>query len=427
MRLSEEQQYIADAILRGESVAILCEAGYGKTYTLKSVLPKLKGVMVVAPTGAAAVNIGLGATTVHRAFGLKPTIQDPSKFSNKLTQKVANVLKRVKVLVIEEVGGVRRDLFEAMDFKLRQAKECDLPFGGCQVILLGDVGQTSPPVNNTELHHYRRFYNSVWFFTSPSFKGFKVYTLNKNERNTDERQNRIMKSVRNKDKHCELALKRLWEESTPYTPNSDKMVMCQFNKDADAINGAAYHKNKNTPHVYRAVDKGKVDNLKAVPVPAQLSLKEGLKVMLISNDEGGVYVNGDTGVIVACQEDCVIVHLDRLDTDVMVTPFTYEVVEYKARGMGLSVSVLASRQQLPIKLGYASTIHKLQGKTLDSAVIDMGTLPEHFTMPATFYVAITRVRDLRNLSFVRPPKMSDVVVDEEALKFYQSITCDSQI
>ena len=135
MKLSDEQQMPADAILRGESIALIAEAGRGKTHVLKSVLPKLKGVMVVAPTGAAAVNIGMGATTIHKAFGLKPTIQDPNKFGNKIPPKVNNVLKRVKVLVVEEVGATRRDLFEAMDYKLRQAKEWDLPFGGVHLIL----------------------------------------------------------------------------------------------------------------------------------------------------------------------------------------------------------------------------------------------------------------------------------------------------
>lgn len=421
MKFNDEQQKVADAILQGKSVAVLAEAGRGKTYVLKNVLPKLKNVMIVAPTGSAAVNIGLGATTIHRAFGLNPTIQDPTRFSTKPKPTITNVLKRVKVLVVEEVGACRRDLFEAMDHKLRQAKDVDEPFGGCQVILLGDVLQTVPILSKNEKSFYDRLFDSVWFFTSKSFQNFETFTLLKNERNSDERQNRIMQSVRVKDSNCELALDRLWEESTPYTPDENNIVLCQFNKDADTVNSVAYERNPNPEHCYFSVDTGNSADLNSVPVPAKLYLKKGLKVMLISNDEDGNYINGDLGKITSCEDGFVLVELDRTGKTVVVPPFRYDILTYKVKGKGITTKVLASRRQLPIKLGYACSLHKAQGRTLDSAVIDMGNLPEHFTMPSVFYVGITRVRDTTKLSFVRKPKLSDVKVDKTAIEFYKSI------
>lgn len=421
VKLNPEQQALADRIMHGQSLAIIAEGGTGKSEILKQTLPRLRGVMVVAPTGAAALQVGMGATTIHRAFGLKPIIQDPTKFKNKIQKPVLNVLKRIKVLVIDEIGAVRMDLFEAIDAKLRQAKERDLPFGGVQCIFVGDVLQAAPVLPQTEYHHYSRMWKGVWFFESELMRNIPAYTLTKGERNTDERQTRILQSIRNKDKYAELALKRLFDESEPYCKDSGKIVLCQFNKQSDAVNQAAFNANKNKEHTYYAIDDGSPADLKTLGVPEVVKLKNGLRVMLTTNDVEGDYVNGDTGTILSCEDGCVRVSLDRNGFEVVVAPYTYQAIKYKARGLGVTAAVVGERIQLPIKLGYAISIYKAQGATLESATIDMGNLPERYTMPAMLYVAISRVRDLRKLSFVRPPRLSDVKVDHTAVSYYNSI------
>lgn len=422
IELNDEQKEVQNRILSGESVAIIAEAGTGKSEILKRTLPKLKGVMVVAPTGAAALQVGMGASTIHRAFGLKPVIQDPSRFGNKVQKPIANALKKVKVLVVDEIGSVRVDLLAAMDARLKMVKENNLPFGGVQCIFVGDVMQTPSVLTAQDAPHYRRLWgNDTWFFTSPLMVDIPTYTLSKVERNTDARQQRILQSIRNKDRHCELALQRLWEESIPYNKNDGNIVLCQFNKDADRVNEQAFNSNTNQVFEYKSLDDGDVRALKGLNVPEILKLKVGIKVMLTMNDPSGDFVNGDTGVVVSCEDSCIRVRLDRNGAEVVVGFYTYEVLKYKARGMGLSTSVVAERNQLPVRLGYAISIHKSQGATFDSVAIDMGNLPERYTMPATFYVAISRVRDLKKLSFVRVPKLSDVVVDCTALSYYNMI------
>lgn len=423
IKLNPEQQALAERIMRGQSLAIIAEAGTGKSEILKRSLPKLKGVMVVAPTGAAALQVGMGASTIHRAFGLKPVIQDPSKFGNKVQKPIVNALKRVKVLVVDEIGSVRVDLLAAMDARLKMVKENDLPFGGVQCIFVGDIMQTPSVLTAQDAPHYRRLWgDDTWFFTSPLMADIPTYTLSKVERNTNARQQRILQSIRNKDRHCELALQRLWEESEPYNKNDGKIILCQFNKDADKVNEQAFNSNTNQVFEYKSLDDGDVRALKGLNVPEILRLKVGIKVMLTMNDPAGDFVNGDTGVVVSCEDSCVRVLLDRSGAEVVVGFYTYEVLKYKARGMGLSTSVVAERNQLPIRLGYALSIHKAQGATFESVTIDMGNLPERYTMPATFYVAVSRVRDLRNLSFVRPPRLSDVKVDIKAVTYYNSIS-----
>lgn len=421
MNFNEDQQIIADKILAGQSVNVQAPAGSGKSYILKNTLNKLKGVAVVCPTGAAAVQLGMGATTIHKLFGFKPTIQTPNQWFNKVPEKYAKVLKRIKVLVVDEYGAVRRDLLEAMDHRLRMVHGVDKPWGGVQVILTGDLSQSAPILTNKEAPHYHMFYSSKWCFTSDSIKHIPTYTLKKIERNSDARQQKIMNSVRNKDKWAELAIQRIIEMSEPYRVEDGKTVLCQYNADADKINNLRASEVSGKVCTYIADETGKPSDLKDIPVPEVVELKVGYKVMLVANDLGGAYVNGDTGVVIGCQEDCVVVTLDRTGSEVLVTPFEWDVIRYKARGTGLSKTVVATRSQLPIKLGWAVSIHKSQGMTLPSAAIHMGNNSWQTAMEGVFYVAISRVTDLRKLSFLRMPRLSDIQIDQEVVKYIKGL------
>ena len=242
---TKEQQKAADSIQAGKSVAIFGRGGSGKTYLLQRELPKLKNVAVVAPTGSAAVNIGFGATTIHRLFGLKPEIQNPHKRKNKLSPSVAKVLKKISVLVVEEIGMVRMDTFEAMDYSMRKAKGNSTPFGGIQVILLGDVRQFTPIVTYYEENVYNSLYHSEWFFNSESFAHFEKHLFMTNNRNKNIQQDKIMMSIVNNDKWAGLAIQRLIELAKPYDPKSNDIHLCAYNADADRINNQKLAQNIN--------------------------------------------------------------------------------------------------------------------------------------------------------------------------------------
>lgn len=417
--LNEDQSVVAQHILAGGSCAIIAEAGSGKGYTLETVLPFMEGVAICAFTGAGALNIGMGATTIHRLFGFKPEIQTPIKRNNKVPKVVEDVLRNIKVLVIDEVGQVRRDLLEAMDYRLRKVNNNDLPWGGVQVIMAGDFQQLKPIKVGSEAKFYDKFYPSTWAFTSDSFKCVPVFTLSKIERNADARQQRILRSIRNKDNNSGRALSKLVADAEPYNPDDKKIVLCQFNVDVDKINELEYKLNRNKAIAYKSISTGTPKDLKEIPVPDTINLKVGLKVMLVVNDSDGQYVNGDQGEVLQCEKDCVMVKLNRTGGTVIVPPYKFTTTNYAVRGEGLTQKIVATRLQLPIKLAYALSIFKSQGCTLQSACIHLGN--KGFSMDNTFYVGISRVTDLRKLSFIRTPTEADIKTDREAQEYMRSL------
>ena len=422
MNLTNDQQVVADAIIGGKSIALLAPAGVGKSFILKKTLPKLKDVAIVAPTGVAAVNIGMGATTIHRLFGFSTNILQEPKFngSNGLSASSGRnkILSKIKTLVIDEIGMVRVDLLEAVDARLQRIHKNNKPFGGIQVIATGDFSQLAPVVSGQEKKYFNMVYDSRWAFSSNAFKSLPIYTLKLNMRNDNTTQQKVLNSIRDKDGNVQQALDIIIKHSKPYDPNDERIVLCSYNADADRINIEKLNNNTNPAKKYYSIDKGEKKYLKDVPVDDVVVMKEGLRVMIVANDQGGAYVNGDMGYVQACYDGAVVVKLDRTGKEVVVQPNIWDICEYTFKGGKLSPRPIAERTQIPIKLAYAVSIRKSQGKTLDSACINLGykTFAENI-----LYVALSRVRDLKNLSFVRYPTIDDVIVDKESSEFMKNL------
>lgn len=416
MELSEKQLESVNMVLEGKSLAILGQAGTGKSAILKETLPRLKGVFVCASSASAAMGIGFGATTAHSLFGLRPQLYTPRDYNKKISSELAKRLRKIEVLVVEEVGLLRRDTLEMMDYRLRKAKKTSLPFGGIQVIMIGDGLQLPPVVANTEKKHFYSNYKSAWFFTSPSFKWLKIVYLTEVFRQLDTRQQRILKSIRNKDKYYKAAINRINTEATPYNPKEGAITLCSYNKDANRYNNYWYNKNTNEEFVYTAQDKGLEKFNYQFPVSEEIALKVGVKVKICANSPDSGYYNGMTGMVKELHEDFVVVEVG--GASVFVSPFKFEVLSYKVEGDELIKNIISSREQMPIKLAYGVTIHSSQGMTLDKVNIDFGwkTMANNIA-----YVALSRVRDLTNLSLVRPLRPDDILVDEEALGFFKSL------
>lgn len=422
MKLSDEQQEVADHILSGKSCILLGQAGSGKSTLLQHVVPKLKGCVVCASTAAAATNVGLGATTAHSLFGLKPNLYTPEDCYKKVPKKLEPLLKRIKVLIIDEISLLRIDVLEKIDYMLRQVNENDKPFGGVTTVLVGDPSQLPSIVAANERSIFFRYFKSPWFFTSDSIKNMKVFTLNSIFRQQDPRQQRILQSIRNKDKFYQKAVDVLNTEAMTYNKDEPCVTICAYNKDVDRINQYWYNKNTNEEQQYVAICDAKPTHEKYFPVPKVVSLKVGVKVKVCANAIDGSYYNGMVGTVESMQEDAVIVKTDN-GVNVMVLPFDFEVVEYKTRGAGITRKVVAKRTQIPLKMCYAISVHAAQGISVDRLNINLGykTFAPNLT-----YVALSRARDLTKISFVRPLRYADVIVDTEALEFYQSILPDSQ-
>lgn len=419
--LSDEQKAIVKAIDNGESLVILARAGYGKSETLKHALANMNEseYVVCAPTAAAAINIGFGAVTCHSLFGLKPIMYAPDDWNRiKIPNRTYDVLGAIKTLVIDECGMVRRDVLEIMDYRLRIVKDkMDIPFGGVQVVMMGDFHQVEPVVGKNERESFYQLYDSAWVFSSDSFKWLDVYTLTKNFRQSDPRSDRILETIRNRDRYIERAVTVLNNESRPYDPAEPIVTLCSYNKDAEQINTDWFNKNENAPHYYYSNDYGSPSQLRTLPVGEVVALKKDSIVRICANHPDKLYYNGMVGTVKLMMERAVLVEVDGMD--VWVNETEYQVYDYEVTSEGsLERQVIASRVQIPLKLCMATTIHSSQGLTLDKVNIHLG----NYTFANNIvYVALSRVRELSNIAFVRKLKGSDVKVDESVIEYYNNL------
>ena len=409
--LGLEQQMALDIAESGSSVAILGVAGSGKSELIR--LLDGDNTMIFAPTGISALNVG--GETCHRGFKIPLgliTVLDRKSVRAETKAKFRNVDR----IVIDEGLMVRRDAFEHIDYVLRQCRNKKLPFGGIQMIIVGDGFQLPPVVGWNERQAYYSIYESEWAFTSEAWD-FPTVVLTKVFRQDNPRQVKILNSIRIGDKWRELALKRLIDEAQPYTPDPDVLTLCCFKADAELINNKHYGRNIKDERIYWSLDSGKISDLKSVPVAAKVCLKEGIRVMVAANDEDAGYYNGDMGYVRGFLDDAVQVELDR-GPMVWVAHTKWEIFAYSAGKGGVTKTPTAVREQIPLLLGYAITVHKAQGSTLGKVAIDLGrgAFAKH-----QFYVAISRVRDLTDISFVKTPRLSDIQVDAQVQAFYKKI------
>lgn len=406
MTFSKSQQAAYDAAQKGENVFITGSGGNGKSYLTKTLTTR--NTLVCAPTGIAALNVK--GTTCHRAFGLPIGLpQAKDKLTIGLSQ--AQVLRSVDRIIISEVGMLRIDQLELIDTKLKLARGNRKPFGGVQVIMEGDFFQLEPIVSESEEEIFYSKYEHPFCF---GYKGwdFDTFNLTEPQRHPKIEQYNTLNKIRVGDIS---GLEELLSQVQPYKLSPETLHLCCYNRDAAKVNSHWYNINTNTEHSYYATVIGKISE-KDVLVPAKLNLKVGCKVLLCANDLNRSYVNGDAGHIVALYNDYATVKLDN-GTTVDVEPFTWETYSYSMKGRSLSKEVVGSFRQLPITLGWAISIHKSQGMTLDSAAIHTGA---GCFSHGQFYVAVSRVRDLNNLSFIRQENITerDIIVREEVKEFY---------
>lgn len=403
---SKSQQAAYDAAQKGKNIFITGSGGNGKSYLTKALTTP--NTLVCAPTGIAALNVQ--GTTCHRAFGL-PIGLPQAKDRMIIGRVQAQVLRSVDRVIISEVGMLRIDQLELIDTKLKLARCNNKPFGGVQMIMEGDFFQLEPIVSESEEEIFYSKYDHPFCF---GYKGwnFETFNLSEPQRHPKIEQYNTLNKIRVGDTS---GLTELLSEVQPYKLSPETLHLCCYNKDAAKVNSHWYTMNTNPEHTYKATVMGKISE-KDVLVPATLNLKVGCKVLLCANDPSAGYVNGDTGTIVSLHKTTAIVKLAN-GIEVEVQPFTWETYSYSMKSRALQKEVVGSFRQLPITLGWAISIHKSQGMTLDSAAIHTG---EGCFSHGQFYVAVSRVRDLNNLSFIRQHNVTerDMIVREEVKEFY---------
>jgi ATP-dependent DNA helicase PIF1 len=413
LSLSSDQEKLFGFLERSyDHFYITGRAGTGKSVLLQFFKTNSKKRLVVlAPTGVAALNIG--GQTIHSFFKIPPNFIE--KDSLKIHSKVAEIVKKIDTLVIDEVSMVRADLMDAIDSLLRQARENDTPFGGLQMIMFGDLFQLPPIVgDNTLKRYFEDSFGGYYFFNASVWRrvDLNIYELAKNFRQSDETFKLILNAIR-EGAVTEDHLSILNTRADEMLPQSDVVHLVTTNMLVGNINNFHLSKIREEVYKYKAQITGDWGKL-PFPTDEILELKKGAQIMMLKNDTDKRWVNGTIGIIKDLDTNQVVVEIEKRTYS--VAPDTWNQIRYKFNKEKKKVEeeIIASFSQYPMRLCWAMTIHKSQGQTLSSAIIDMGY--GAFANGQT-YVALSRCKSLEGVYLKRPIRESDIMVDPAVVSF----------
>jgi len=423
IKLNEKQQIAYDAIMEGRSVFLTGNGGTGKSLVVDKVRQTKKDVVVACPTGVSAMNVG--GATAHSIFGLPlglPEAKDWEKVGQGM--KVLFSGSEDITLIIDEIGYFTAMTLDLIDSKLQLCRGSGKPFGGIQVVVVGDFLQLEPIVQGREKKHYFEEYDTPFAFGAKCWSHFEPMLLTKVERNGDQRQVKMLNAIREGNELAPKAFEFITKEAGQYRNQENTLHLCSYKEDSAMYNMYWYNKIKDgEERIFRGKVFGNVKE-KDMPVPQELKLREGCRVIIKANDiENGTYVNGDRGTVAGFSDEGVMVELEDNKGLVHVTSFTWTKHKYSRGIKGIEKKPDGEYKQIPILLGYAITVHSVQGITLDGAAIDMGRNGAFAC--GLFYVSLSRVRDLRNISFARQPSVTDIKAHEDAVKFYKELEVKS--
>jgi ATP-dependent exoDNAse (exonuclease V) alpha subunit len=420
IEINAQFQEALAAIAEGRHVFVTGRAGTGKSTLLnhfRSITDK--DLVVLAPTGVAAVNVG--GQTIHSFFRFRTDIT-PEKAaragSRAAKEKERGIYQRLVTLVIDEVSMVRADLLDCVDRFLRAARpKRKAPFGGVQLILFGDLYQLPPVITSREHGLFEGHYAGPHFFQAHAVKelDLSLVELEKIYRQSDPDFIEALNAIRNNTVlpvHLELLNSRVDPEFNPVDGFFVRIVA--LNREADEINAQELARLKGRSEVFDAEVQGEVGK-DACPAEQTLTLKAGARVMLLNNDVMGRWVNGTIAKVVAINPDSVEVELEEGSRE-EVEPFTWQLFrfELEEKGHHITSTAVGSFTQLPLKLAWAVTIHKAQGKTFDRAIIDISRT----FAPGQVYVALSRLTSLEGLVLRRPLRKQQVFVDRAVVRFF---------
>jgi energy-coupling factor transporter ATP-binding protein EcfA2 len=417
-QLSAEQQAVFDRIeTTRENIFVTGRAGTGKSTLLNHLSWNTsKQVVICAPTGVAALNVG--GQTIHSLFRLPIGVIADSVIEQ--TAETRKLLNTIDTLVIDEVSMVNADLVDAMDRSLRQARQKPKePFGGVQVVLFGDPYQLAPvPGDGDERAYFDDQYASIWFFDAKVWAETEltIFELATIHRQSEPEFKYMLNAVRHGMVTAEIA-GRLNDTGARTQPTEGAITLATTNATVNRINATALARLKGPVKTARAEISGDFGG-RAYPADEALELKLGAQVMFLRNDADQRWVNGSIGVVTKIAQS-VWVEVDGEEHEVQ--PATWEKYKYtySATKKELRKDIVAEFQQFPLRLAWAVTIHKSQGKTYDSAIIDLG---QRSFAPGQTYVALSRITTLGGLYLSRPLRPSDIIVDANVTRFMSRAT-----
>lgn len=414
------------------------KAGTGKTTLLRKIVETThKNTVIVAPTGIAALNAG--GVTIHSFFQLPFSsfipdfvsdglVQGNTKFESKETLKRhfhfnktrQNLIRNVELLIIDEVSMLRADLLDAIDWTLRNVRKNNNPFGGLQVLFIGDLLQLPPVIKPEEWSVLQKYYRGIFFFNARVLQeqGPVYIELDKIFRQDDQLFIDLLNNLRNNQVTTEdqQLLEKYVNPSFDSTKEEGYITLTTHNSKADQMNTAALNSLEEKSIIYSAEIKNDFPP-HLFPLEKDTELKVGAQIMFIKNDisfEKNFY-NGKMGVIESLTADEIRVFFKDEKRSITVEKYEWNNIKYTLNEQSgeIEEEILGTFVHYPIKLAWAITIHKSQGLTFDKAVLDVSNV----FAPGQAYVALSRLRSLSGLVLLKPLSMNGLVNDQQVVSY----------
>lgn len=419
--ITEEFQKAFDLMEYSSKCAYITgKAGTGKSTLLTYYRQKTKkNVVVLAPTGIAAINVE--GSTIHSFFRFAPQLIEKSNITRDFTRQ--DLFNKIELLIIDEISMVRADLLDGIDYALRINRKNDMPFGGVQMIFFGDLHQLPPvTVGKDLIDFFEENYGGFYFFNASVFKEihFEYIELKTIFRQKDKDFINILNGIReNRISPSELVmLNKRFNPFHAFSTNDVCLTLSTTNNIAEDINQERINSLTSEEFYYDATISGKFDK-SSYPTEPRLCLKKGAQVMMLKNDSQKRWVNGTLGIVKSLTLNEVEVEIE--GTTYSIEKATWETIEYQYNKEEKKIEsiVTGSFTQYALKLAWAITIHKSQGQTFDKVVIDMGF--GAFVHGQT-YVALSRCTSLEGIILRTPIRQRDIILDPKVAKFINEQT-----
>ncbi|MBI9035565.1 MAG: AAA family ATPase [Bacteroidales bacterium] len=411
------------------------KAGTGKTTFLHRLKAEShKRMVVVAPTGVAAINAG--GVTIHSFFQMPfgPIIPESysknarnnenSLLNKKFNKKKINIIRSMDLLIIDEISMVRADLLDGIDQVLRKYKNRSLPFGGVQLLMIGDLQQLAPVVKHDEWDILKPYYHSMFFFSSLAFKQSQAISIELKHiyRQNDDFFIKILNEVRN-DRISQQTLMELNKRHIPsFDPKTEEgyIRLTTHNANANSVNETQINKLQTEEHSFEAEVTGIFPEY-AFPTAADLKVKIGAQVMFVKNDSSPdkLYYNGKIGTIADIDDDLIYVQCPDEPNPLAVDQELWNNVKYEINETTKEIEeeIVGSFLQYPLRLAWAITIHKSQGLTFERAIIDAQAAFAH----GQTYVALSRCKTLEGLVLSSRISSNAIICDQTVNGFNQQL------
>jgi ATP-dependent exoDNAse (exonuclease V) alpha subunit len=431
---------------KGDNIFITGKAGTGKSTFIEFLKSNTqKNIVYLAPTGMAALRIR--GRTIHSLFKIPPQlITENSLRANRYKSEIVQLFRTIDTIVIDEISMVRADVLDGIDYILRRERGCESPFGGVQMVFVGDVFQLPPVVNGkkvirmqdenhseqliSEADYFEQEYGGCYFFNAKAFLcgDFTFFELQKIFRQTNRQFIGILNALRNgvmSEEEIGLLNERYAPEGT--IANDERTTLCGHNVTVREINTQGLDSIDSKKYIYHASLSGKFADVMAekdYPAELDLGLKEGALVMMAKNDRDRRWLNGDVGKIG---------HLSDTSVEVIIKGQRYPVdrekwesieYEYDKKNKTVIPTVVGTFIQYPVKLAWAVTIHKSQGQTFDKIAIDLEQ--GEFAHGQT-YVALSRCTSLDGIILKKPFRLEDIMWDQKVISFYNEMCAKSPL